>query len=520
MLVAPKRKRQALAQSQSYPAPIGGWNALDSLAAMKPDEAVYLDNWFPNTTSVDLRAGSTNWATGITGRVETLASYNTPAGTQKLFGAVSGTGFPIYNVTASGAVPAAETLSITPTSARWQYVNITTAGGSYLYMVNGVDKPQLYDGATWTSIDGASTPAITGVTTTTLVNIWMHKNRVWFVQNGTSKAWYLPVDAVGGAAASFDLSAVFQQGGFLMAGATWTIDAGAGVDDYQVFVSSEGEVLVYQGTDPASGTTWALKGRYYVGTPIGRRCFANYAGDLLLISQDGVLPMSRALQSSRVNPKVAVTNKIQYAMSQAATSYSANFGWELLLYPVENMLLLNVPTSSTTSVQYAMNTITGAWCSFSGWNAACWCLHNDEIYFGTTNKVVKAWSGYDDMGLNIVADAKSAFNYFGTRSQKLFTMARPIIVANALPPLAVGLNYDFDDTDPTGAISGAVSTAGVWDTALWDVGVWGGDPTIIKYWQGVRGIGFAAATRLKFEGKNYSVSWISTDYVYQSGGIL
>jgi hypothetical protein len=50
-----------------------------------------------------------------------------------------------------------------------------------LYAANGVDKPHLYNGSTWTAIDGASTPAITGVTTTTFLPT-LFKNRMWFIQ--------------------------------------------------------------------------------------------------------------------------------------------------------------------------------------------------------------------------------------------------------------------------------------------------------------------------------------------------
>jgi hypothetical protein len=340
------------------------------------------------------------------------------------------------------------------------------------------------------------------------------------VEKASLKAWYLPTQSVGGAAASFDISAQCRRGGYLMAIGSWTIDAGDGVDDHLVFVTSEGEVLVYKGTDPASIATWAIVGRWDVGSPIGRRCLQKFAGDLLLISQDGVLPMSRALQSSRVNPRVALTDNIQFAMSEAATLYGSNFGWQLTLYPIVNMLILNVPTSSTTSDQYVMNTITGAWARFKNWNAVCWEFHNNEVYFGTATKVVKAWNGLDDMGANITANAKSSFNYFKTRGQKRFTLARPIIVASQLPPLAIGLNFDFGDAEPAGVVSGSAVTGGVWDTALWDVGTWGGDPTVFRGWQGVRGVGFCAATRLQFEGKNYEVSWVSTDYVYEQGGIL
>lgn len=516
LTLMPRKMRPAVSQADTVPAPVGGWNARDPLAAMKPEEAVYLVNWFPTPTSVDLRKGAVNWATGMTGNIESLMSYSTPAGTQRLFAAANNN---IFNVTSAGAVGAAETTG-TLTANRWQHINVTTSGGSFLYCVNGADKPLLYNGTTWTQIDGVSSPAITGVTTTNLIHITLHKNRVWFVEKATLKAWYLPTQSVGGAAASFDISAQCRRGGYLMALGSWTIDAGDGVDDHLVFVTSEGEVLVYKGTDPASIATWALVGRWDMGYPIGRRCFQKFGGDLLLITREGVFPMSSGLLSARVNPRVAVTNKIEFAMSTAATQYGSNYGWELKHYPEGDMLILNVPLSSSQSEQYVMNTITGAWCKFTAWNAVCWEVHNGELYYGTSTKVVKAWNGLDDMGSNIAADAKSSFNYFKTRGQKRFTLARPIIIANQLPPIAIGLNFDFSDLEPVGVISGAASTAGTWDTSLWDVGVWGGDPTVFKGWQGVRGVGFCAATRLAFEGKNYEVSWVSTDYVYEQGGIL
>jgi len=318
------RKRTVTA---SLPAPTGGWNALDSLADMPPTDARFLENWFPSTSDVVIRSGYTAFATGLPGQVETLANYS--SGTQSKLFAWSGSG--IYDVTAGGAVGAPAVTGLT--NARWETTNMANSGGNYLYAVNGVDKPRLYDGTTWTAIDGASTPAITGVTTTTLSNVFLFKHRIWFTQNGTLNAWYLPTDAIGGAATSFSLQGVATKGGYLMAIASWTIDAGYGVDDLLVFATSMGEIIVYKGTDPASATTWALVGVWELGSPIGRRCFMKYAGDLLLICQDGLLPMASALQSSRLNPKVALTNKIQYATSAAISAYSANFGWELLYFP-------------------------------------------------------------------------------------------------------------------------------------------------------------------------------------------
>ena len=169
----------------------------------------------------------------------------------------------------------------------------------------------------------------------------------------------------GGAALALDLSNLCQRGGYLVTMATWSYDNGRGMDDYAVFVTSEGEVIVYQGTDPASSATWSLVGVYAIGTPLGRRCAVKYGGDLLLITKDGVVPMSKVQTSTIVTSRATITDKIQSAVSEATTLYGANDGWQIQVFPPENMLLLNVPVSSTTQEQYVMNTITGAWCNFS-----------------------------------------------------------------------------------------------------------------------------------------------------------
>jgi hypothetical protein len=64
------------ARVASVPAPVGGWNARDSIANMEPLDAVQLINFFPTISNCVLRGGSTNWATGMTGQVQTIMVYN------------------------------------------------------------------------------------------------------------------------------------------------------------------------------------------------------------------------------------------------------------------------------------------------------------------------------------------------------------------------------------------------------------------------------------------------------------
>ena len=500
----------------SIPAPTGGWNARDSIADMPPTDAVQMDNWFPGTTSVSMRFGYESYATGLGAQVESLLVWNGPS-SSKMFGAASQN---IYDISVTVAVGAADLNGLS--NARWQYINVSTTAGNYLIGVNGSDKAIIYNG-TWHR-DGDGAPYdVTGVDTADCIQINLHKNRIWFVEEGTLTGWYMPTSAIGGAATAFRLNGVAQFGGYLVAMATWTIDAGYGVDDMAVFITSQGEVIVYAGTDPASAATWQLVGVWHIGDPIGRRCFMKYAGDLLIITQDGVQPMSGALQSSRLNPKVSLTDKIQNAVSDAVAVVGSQFGWELCHLPEFNQLYLNVPISLGAQQQYVMNTITKQWCNFTGWLANCFAILNDELYFGGAGLVAKAWETSQDNGTDVTGTTLQAFNYFRNRSQqKQFTMIRPTFQTNASPMVFGGVNVDYDTADNSASLQ-AISPGGaaVWDTAVWDAAFWAPDVSPALAWQGAQGIGYCGAPRIKATvSAGQRLQWASTDVVFRKGGIL
>lgn len=497
----------------SVPAPTGGWNAKDNIADMSPLDAIIMDNFFPTPSDVMLRKGHDTHVTGLVDQVESLMPYQTPTGTDTMF-AAAGTSF--FDVTTAGAVGAAVVTGLT--NARWQSTNYTNSSGtSYLCCFNGVDSPRYWDNSSWLTITGISTPAITNVTPSTLDNPWQHQRRLWAVQTGTLKAWYLPVDAVGGAATALDLSGVARKGGYLVAGGTWTVDAGDGLDDYWVAVTSEGEVIVYRGTDPATATAWTLVGRWEMGLPLGKRCLMKFRGDLLYIATDGVWPLSKALVSARVEPEVALTDRIVSAMNTAAQLYSSHFGWQLMFYQEGTMVILNVPVSEgLNQQQYVMNSISGAWCRFTALEANCWAMLNGVPYFGGDGTVYSFWGTLDDDGSDIQWDCQTAFNYFKNKSQqKRWTMAQPIFQANGIPEISLGLNVDFDTNEPTASLSFSPITYGVWDTSLWDSGIWGGALSVLRNWQSIVGLGFCAATRLIGAAQGIEVRWVSTNFVWE-----
>lgn len=187
------------------------------------------------------------------------------------------------------------------------------------------------------------------------------------------------------------------------------------------------------------------------------------------------------------------------------------------------MLILNVPIDSMNQQQYVMNTITKSWCKFTGWNANCWELFgsvNPQPYFGGQGFIGRAWNGTTDAGSNINATALQAFNYFGDRAKnKRWTMMRPVFNATGTPSLYANVNVDFDLSDTTSTLAFTSSSVATWDSAIWDSSVWAGTQ-ILKDWQGVTGVGYCAAPRIKLASSNIDIQWMSTDLVMERGGIL
>lgn len=514
MMLEPLRvnKRKApVVKQKAIPFPVGGWDAASPLASMPEDRAVQLKNWFPYAAYGEVRKGFRYHAWDIVDddtAIETLMAWRGPS-SSKMFAAGGGA---IYDVTSN----AAATSAVTSLSAnRWHTVNMTTAAGAFLWICNGTDSCRHYNGTTW------ATPSLTGVTSSDIINVNVHKKRLWFVIKDSTTAYYLGTDAIAGSATAFALGANFTRGGYLMAMATWTRDGGSGSDDYAVFISSEGQCAVYQGTDPASADTWSLVGVFDVPPPIGRRCFAKYGGDIALITIQGVFQLSKLLAVDQSQATgVALSENISAAVNAAAASYKANFGWEVAVYPKGTRLILNIPTiESVTAVQYVMNTLTGAWCEFEGMNANCWLVYNDNLYFGGNDGCVyRADTGSADIDTPVTAVGQCAYGAMGAGNVKHWKMVKPLLTTAGSSRPAIGVSTDFQETENLFQPSVSTATGGAtWDSSRWDSATWGGADQQVSDWVGVVGIGtfgsikFRAQTGVSSGGSAWGVSLWGSD---------
>lgn len=507
---------------RSIPAPVKGWNAADSIADMGQMDAIFLDNFFPRTGDVMLRKGYKEAAALPAGKeVRALIGYKSPAAAAKLFAAAQDG---IYDITAGNAtVPVSAA-----TDARWQHVNVTTAGGSFLWMANeGADKCKLYNGTTWTDLDDLSSPALTGVTSASVVNVATFKTRIILCVKDSLSFWYLPNNAIAGAAVEFPLGALFTKGGYLMATATWTVDGGNGPDDYFVAITSEGEVAVYSGTDPSSSSTFALVGIFQLAAPMSRRCFQKLASDTLVLTKAAIYPLSKSLGAKDIDPSAAVTHRIQRAYSDFAQEFGAQYGWQPALFPEASMLLINVPMGSyplrniAYSYQFVMNTMTGAWCRFTNQHAECLLAFDGKLYFALHNRIFQAWTGTDDAGQAIQASAKTAFSPLGSGRIKHVKMVRPLLQSETSISVRMGVDTDYSDNTLAASQTSYVQSLTKWDEAVWGQSRWNGSSLILSKWQSINcRPGRTAAIRLRVAAKGVTLSWIATDLIVVDGGMM
>jgi hypothetical protein len=179
--------------------------------------------------------------------------------------------------------------------------------------------------------------------------------------------------------------------------------------------------------------------------------------------------------------------------------------------------LFNVPeVEGVLQTQFVQNIVTGAWCTFSNMNANCWGLLNDNIYFGGNGGVVyKADFGDLDVADAVEGEIKTAFNYCGTSSNKMFTMMRAFIQSPGTSDITTGIDVDFDNDTPTNLFSEGLTSPSLWNVATWDVDYWQAPELVVRKWQTVGKIGACAAAHIIVSSEDGPAKINDIDLLFQ-----
>lgn len=510
------------AQKHSFPSPTRGWVLNENLAMVGPGSALILDNWLCTTTGIVPRGGSEKTATvSTTGAVTSMFRYISGT-TEKLFAATDSSVFDVTSVADVDVVPTADITGQSNGYYARQMFSVT--GGDYLYITNEGDEPQIFDGTSWTQVTGVSTPAITGVTTNLLSFVWTYASRLFFIEDGTMRFWYLPVDSIGGAAQSYSLGGVFRLGGKLLFGATWSADAGDGLDDKCLFVTDQGEVAVFSGVDPSSASTWSLEGVYQITSPLGKNATMRAGGDLLIATDVGLVPMSAAIQRDIAALSLAAASSpIEPFWVQSALEHP--LPWEIMKWPEKNVMVIAGASNSDDDTLLVCNLETRGWSRFTGIGGRCLGFFNGFVYAGGNDGIVKRLeTGGNDMGSPYTCTYLGNHEGMGAPgAQKTIAQARAIFKAgHDIQPL-VSAQVDYKEVTSTAPdsisnFSAAVWDGGNWDEVSWDSGL--GVASVQSLWRPVGRTGYTIAPEVQMTFSitpNPSVELIATDVTYYVG---
>lgn len=524
------RVKPRLARPKSFPAPVHGWIANTNLATPNARwrdgsplaGATLLENWLPTATGIRMRGGSQKYATvgDQSSQVSSIFSY-VAGSTEKLFCSDDAGIYDISSPADPDTPAVAEVGSLT--GGQWSFVQFATSGGIFLRGVNGADTPLVYDGSAW-----ATTPAITGVTPENLSFLWSFKNRLFFIQKNTLDAWYLPVDSIGGAAVKFPLGGVFTRGGSLLFGASWSLDENAGLSASCVFVTSEGEVAVYKGSDPGDATDWSLVGVYRIGKPRGPKAFIRAGGDLVIATDIGFVPLSQAIQKdlAALSPN-AVSYPIEVAWNEAVADRSAG-DWHCEVWPAKQMVLVALHNGAGDQPQmFSANARTGAWGLITGWNGKCLHVLGERCFFGSTaGTVIEAEVTGGDQEVSYTAVCVPLFDPLKTpASIKTGLQARAVLRAPAVLEAKLSLQKDYVINLPNSPDEAPIINDSVWGGATWGQSQWSAPAQKSTFlpWRSVPGSGYALSVAVQISSGSVpppDVDLVQIDLLYDLGDVV
>lgn len=412
-----------------------------------------------------------------------------------------------------------------------------TTGTLWLRPVTGTfqDNETITDSGTGsaTANGTASTlaAAITGVTTSTLTQGTVYRNRVFMVQTNSMNVWALPVDSIGGAAIQVSLAGVFRKGGSVLLTSSWSLDAGDGLDDKLVVVSTEGEAAVYQGSDPSDPTDWSIVGVYDCPPPLGKNGTMRAGGDLVVLTQQGAVPVSQIISKDPAALSLAaVSRAIEPDWTRDAQA-RGTVPWEIVKWPSRSMALVTNPVvSANTPAQcYIVNLETGAWCKRTGWDTRCFALHEDQVYFGTSDgKVMQAdITGMDD-GANYYSIAAMAWDHLGSPGyEKTILSARGQFITEGLfvPQLSVSTDYTVNIPSPPNTSIGSSAT-GAWDVGEWDEAEWDSVGVPQPYntrWNSIGQSGYVVSAQVQVTNGSVltpTAELVIIDILYETGEVM
>lgn len=471
----PQQIAQTL-EATTIPAPTRGLVLDENQAFMQPGAALVLDNWKPTLQGIALRAGCIRWCT-LPETTPVISTFKYISGNQEEI--FAGNATKLYNVTAS--VPTL--VQDGQLDGNYSCAQLNNQGGDYIVAVNDAGDPPLrYDGTSWEQLtptyvpppDKPSNIVKPDGSALNFVDVCKYKEHLFFIEASSMNAWYLPINAVGGTVELIPLSGSASKGGFLLFCATWSLSTGDGIDDKIVFGTNQGELIVFTGSNPADFSNWRQEGRYQSAKPMGKNAHISIGGDLLMATEQGIVPISACVNKSYEELELAAITKPIKPMWRDEVNEKRNWAWSMENFETYGGIFVTTP-GSNPGYCLVVNASTGAWARFVGYDATCFVRVRMDMYFGTQDgKIMLAdRTGYDD-GVPYTATMVGGWELFQAPAQTVvWRQARASFRANNGQPFAPRLMSCVDYVVKIPPPPPAGPDPGLGDA--WDEGLWGPD---------------------------------------------
>jgi hypothetical protein len=487
----PQQVAQQL-QVTTLPAPTRGLILNENASFMQPGGALVLDNWMPTMKGIKLRGGCTRWCdlhaldvpvppVPSASRLPVISMFQYISGNnQRIF---AGQTTKLFDVTAGSPT----LVKSGQNSGNYVASQLANASGDHMLVCNDAGDYVLhFDGAAWTTYNTGQITAPAGTSVVAghnLTYVWKYRGRFYFIEGGTMNAWYLPTNAVQGALALIPLAGAATKGGKLLCGFSWSIDAGDGIDDKCVFMTDQGELLIFTGSDPSNAANWSQEGRYATSVPLGMNAHQAIGGDVLIATVDGIIPISASISKDVSQLDLAsITRAIKTMWRDEVTAKRA-LPWTMCKWDEYGGMFVTWP-GGIAGNRYcgAVNIATGAWARYVGWDAMCFVRMRGDMFFGNQDGIVMQAdrTGYDD-GQPYTAVMVGGWEMFSSQATTMvWRQARASFTAGNADPFQPQLSACTDYVITLPPPPSAAPDPGVAD--VWDQGLWGPTPGWTPPW--------------------------------------
>jgi hypothetical protein len=439
------------ANSVTIPTSVDGWGYDFPFDAMPPTTASILTNMIVETGRLRVRKGYEPFSTiigsaGISSKIGILKKETGNVIVVAGATAISTNSFGVSTVIESGY-----------TNAFWQLCSFR----SYLFFVrydhSDGDPQELkrYDGTSY--VDPSFT--IGGSSSFDVSHISSHKGRLHCICkiSGEINLYYAGPNSVTGALTLFDVTSIFQHGGYPLGTASLSRTTQAGDESQLAVFSSEGEVLIYNGTGP-SDYVLVRRARLPKIIRSGRQTdsWTQFNDDLIILTEGGVFSLNSVLNGDSSPIFKAANNYIaeiwesyyNYYYGPSSIVWTEVPLWTITYYSSRQTIIVNM-SSGPNREQLIINMRTGAISLFKFLPAAHWAEDGLNLYFvtqGNPGYLRRAWTGTTDNSVPIAWEYGTPWTLLENKNRKTVNGLLPSIKSEANDVITLYTDTDLKDS--------------------------------------------------------------------------